>query len=412
MAETKKSFRLRFLLFLSIMGPGIITANVDNDAGGIATYSQAGALYGFDVLWIFIPMTVVLVLVQEMANRMGVVTGDGLSSLIRERFGVKITFYLMLALLVTNFGNIMAEFAGIASAAELFGIPRIIAVPICAFLVWYMVLRWSYRSVEKIFLLGCFFYVAYLLSAFMAKPDMGEIAIALVTPKLIATKDYMFMLIGIVGTTIAPWMQFYQQASIVEKGIDIEDYSYSRSDTILGGITVSIVAMCIVVVCAMTLHRSGISIEDASQAAQALAPLAGLQASKLFAFGLWNASMFAACILPLSTAYSICEALGWERGVDQRYEDAKQFYVLYTTSIILGALIVLIPGLSLMNVMLISQIVNGFLFTVILVFMLILVNDEKLMGKYTNSRFYNAVCFATVVVLALISVVSLFSLVL
>jgi len=343
---------------------------------------------------------------------MGVVTGDGLSSLIRERFGVKITFYLMLALLVTNFGNIMAEFAGIASAAELFGIPRIIAVPICAFLVWYMVLRWSYRSVEKIFLLGCFFYVAYLLSAFMAKPDMGEIAIALVTPKLIATKDYMFMLIGIVGTTIAPWMQFYQQASIVEKGIDIEDYSYSRSDTILGGITVSIVAMCIVVVCAMTLHRSGISIEDASQAAQALAPLAGLQASKLFAFGLWNASMFAACILPLSTAYSICEALGWERGVDQRYEDAKQFYVLYTTSIILGALIVLIPGLSLMNVMLISQIVNGFLFTVILVFMLILVNDEKLMGKYTNSRFYNAVCFATVVVLALISVVSLFSLVL
>lgn len=410
MTDSKITLRQRLLLFLSIMGPGIITANVDNDAGGIATYSQAGALYGYDVLWIFIPMTVVLVLVQEMANRMGVVTGDGLSSLIRERFGVKITFYLMLALLVTNFGNIMAEFAGIASAAELFGIPRIIAVPVCASLVWYLVLRWSYRSVEKIFLLGCFFYVAYVLTAFMVKPDMGQIATAMVTPKLIATRDYMFMLIGIVGTTIAPWMQFYQQASIVEKGIDIEDYGYSRVDTIIGGITVSIVAVCIVVVCAMTLNKAGVNIKDASQAAESLAPLAGLQASKLFAFGLWNASMFAACILPLSTAYSICEALGWERGVDQRYEDARQFYVLYTASIIMGALIVLIPGLSLMSVMLVSQIVNGFLFTVILVFMLILVNDKKLMGEHVNSRFYNVVCIITVVLLALISLASLVSL--
>jgi len=328
----QRRFWTRALIFLSVVGPGIITANVDNDAGGITTYSQAGAAFGLNLLWIFIPMTVVLVMVQEMANRMGVVTGDGLSSLIRERFGVKITFYLMVALLVTNFGNIMAEFAGIASSTELFGIPRWIAVPACAAIVWYMVLRWSYKSVEKIFLLGCFFYIAYIITAFMVKPDVREISAALVTPQWIPTRDYLFMIIGVIGTTIAPWMQFYQQASVVEKGIDIKDYGYSKADTILGGITVSVVAICIIVVCALTLNKAGVRIENAAQAAAALEPLAGEQARHLFAFGLWNASMFAASILPLSTAYTVCEALGWERGVDMKYSEAPHFYTLYSAS--------------------------------------------------------------------------------
>ncbi|MBZ0270959.1 Nramp family divalent metal transporter [bacterium] len=390
----------RMLVFLSIMGPGIITANVDNDAGGIATYSQAGALFGLDLLWIFLPMTIVLVMVQEMANRMGVVTGEGLSSLIRERFGVKLTFYFMMALLVTNVGNVMANFAGIASAAELFGLPAVIMVPVCGAFVWYMVLKWSYRSVERVFLVAVLFYVAYLVTAHLVRPDAGEVARALVAPRIVPDAAYLAMIIGLVGTTIAPWMQFYQQAAVVEKNIDIRDYVYSRIDTIVGGVAVSVVAASIVIVGAKTLHPAGVVIDSAADAAASLAPLAGDAARHLFAFGLWNASMFAACILPLSTAYTVCEALGWERGVDQRYEDAPQFYVLYTASIVVGALAVLVPGISLIRVMIVSQIVNGLLFPVVLVLMLILVNDKRLMGEHANGRVYNAICWATVVLLA------------
>ncbi|MCZ7583530.1 MAG: divalent metal cation transporter [Deltaproteobacteria bacterium] len=402
----------RLILFLSIMGPGIITANVDNDAGGLATYSQAGAMFGLDLLWIFLPMTVVLVMVQEMTARMGVVTGAGLSSLIRERFGVKITFYLMLLLLATNFGNVMAEFAGIAGAAELFGISKFIAVPVCAALVWFMVLRWSYRSVERIFLVACLFYAAYLITAFMVDPDPVEVSRALAAPRWIPTSAYLFMIVGLVGTTIAPWMQFYQQASVVEKEIDVEHYAYARADTVIGGVTVSVVAVSIVVVCAMTLHKAGVTIDDASHAAEALAPLAGANARWLFAFGLFNASMFAACILPLSTAYTVCEALGWERGVDQRFEDARQFYTLYTASIVLGALLILIPGLNLIRVMIWSQVINGLLLPVVLAFMLILARDEGLMGRYRNGRVYHVLCVAVVALLAVMSIAYVVSLLL
>ncbi|NLH49616.1 MAG: Nramp family divalent metal transporter [Myxococcales bacterium] len=396
-------WRRRIGLFFAVVGPGIITANVDNDAGGLATYSQAGADFGLDLLWLFLPLTLVLILVQEMANRMGVVTGDGLSSLIRERFGVKVTFYLMIALLLTNFGNVMAEFAGIASAAGLFNVPPWLAVPVCAALIWLMVLRWNYQAVEKVFLVACLFYVAYVITAFVVDPDAGEVARAFVEPKIIPARAYLVMAIGLIGTTIAPWMQFYQQAAIVEKGVAVEDYAYSKADTVVGGIVVSLVAACIVIVCAHTLHPAGVHIDDASQAALALAPLAGARASLLFAFGLWNASMFAACILPLSTSYTVCEALGWERGVDQSYKDAPQFYFLYTAQIVLGALIVLIPRISLVRIMIVSQVVNGLLLPVILVFMIILVNDKKLMGRHRNGPVYNVVCLAAIAVLIVLS---------
>lgn len=404
-APSKRTLWQRIALFATIMGPGIITANVDNDAGGLATYSQAGALFGLDTLWIFGPMAIVLVMVQEMSNRMGVVTGQGLSSLIRERFGVKITFYLMLALLVTNFGNVMAEFAGIASAARLFGIPPILAVPVCAALVGLLVIRYSYRSVEKIFLVACVFYVAYLVTAHLVRPDAGEVVRAFVTPKWNPDSTYLLMLIGLFGTTIAPWMQFYQQAAVVEKNIRLDDYAYSKADTVIGGLIVNLVAAAIVIVCARTLHAQGIAIEDGAGAAAALEPLAGPWAHHLFAFGLWNASMFAACILPLSTAYTICEALGWEGGVDHSWSEAPQFYTLYTASIALGALFVLIPGLSLIKVMIYSQVVNGLLLPVVLVFMLILVNDRDLMGERVNGRVYNTFCWTAVVGLTALSLV-------
>ncbi len=400
----------RAMLFLAIMGPGIITANVDNDAGGLTTYSQAGAHFGLEVLWLFIPMTIVLVMVQEMANRMGVVTGEGLSSLIRERFGVRTTFYLMLALLATNFGNIMAEFAGIASAAQIFGVPPLLAVPLCAALVWWLVVRGSYKSVERVFLIACFFYAAYVIAAFHVRPDVSAVARALVEPRWIPTQAYLVMMVGLVGTTIAPWMQFYQQASVVEKNIDPKEYFYSKLDTIVGCVVVNVVAVCIVVVCALTLHRNHVQIDTAADAAKALAPLAGRWAAYLFAFGLWNASMFAASILPLSTAYTICEALGWERGVDQDLSDAPQFYVLYTASIALGALLVLIPGLSLIKVMFLSQVVNGLLLPVILVFMLILLNDKKLLGEHVNGKVYNVVCLTTTVALTIASAAYVISL--
>lgn len=406
MAENEKPRRpwtQRIALFFAVMGPGIITANVDNDAGGLATYSQAGAIFGMDTLWIFGPMCVVLIMVQEMCNRMGVVTGQGLSSLIRERFGVKITFYLMLALLVTNFGNIMAEFAGIAAAGLLFGVPPWIAVPLCAAAVWFLVIRYNYRSVEKVFLTACLFYVAYLITAYLVHPPVDQITHAFVTPKWVPGRAYLVMIIGLFGTTIAPWMQFYQQAAIVEKNVHIDDYAYSKADTVIGGIVVHVVAAAIIIVCAQTLHRQGIVVEDGAGAAVALEPLAGPWARHLFAFGLWNASMFAACILPLSTAYTICEALGWERGVDYSFGDAKQFYVLYTASIALGAAIVLIPKISLMNIMLYSQVVNGVLLPVVLVFMLILASDRELMGEHANSRVYNVASWLTAMALTALS---------
>jgi NRAMP (natural resistance-associated macrophage protein)-like metal ion transporter len=402
-AARRRSLWTRLSIFLSVVGPGIITANVDNDAGGLTTYSQAGAHFGLDMLWVLVPTTVLLIMVQEMVNRMGVVTGQGLSDMIRERFGVKFTFYLMLLVLLTNFGNVMAEFAGIASASELFGIPRLVSVPVCAFLVWLLVLKGTYKSVEKVFLVACLFYFAYPITFFILKPDLPVILHAVVQPKTTFSTPYLAMVIAVVGTTIAPWMQFYQQASVAEKNISIRDYAYSRLDTIIGCIVVNVVAACIIVVCALTLNKAGLQIESAADAAGALAPFAGKASSSLFAFGLWNASLFAASILPLSTSYTICEALGWETGVEKDFETAPQFYVLYTAIIGIGAVTILLPGISLINIMFWSQVINGLLLPVILVMILLLVNDKRVMGEYTNRGFYNSVSWASVILLAAVS---------
>jgi len=402
-SQGSRSLWRRIALFLAIMGPGIITANVDNDAGGLTTYSQAGANFGLSTLWIMLPVTLLLILVQEMVNRMGVVTGRGLSDMIRERFGVKVTFTLMLLVLVTNFGNVMAEFAGIAAAGQIFGVPPAATVPVCALLVWFLVMKGSYKSVEKVFLVACLFYVAYPLTVLVIAPPFREILPAFTRPSISLSSAYIVTLIGIVGTTIAPWMQFYQQASVAEKNIAVKDYSLSRLDTIVGGFVVSIVASCIVISCAFTLGAQGVRIESAADAARALGPLVGRASSWLFAFGLLNASVFAASILPLSTSYTLCEAFGWETGVDKDFETAPHFYILYTALIVLGALSALVPGMPLVKVMFWSQVLNGILLPVILFFILILASDRREMGTHANGRVYNLLCWAATGCLVLMS---------
>ena len=374
----------RLLIFLSVMGPGIITANVDNDAGGITTYSVAGAHFGYSLLWVFVPMTLALIIIQEMCSRMGVVTGKGLADLIREKFGVKVTFYAMVAFLVSNFTNTISEFSGIAASCEIFGVSRYISLPIFAIIIWWIVVKGTYKSVEKIFLAACVFYLAYVVTGFMVHQQWNAIGREVVHPKFMFDKAYILMIMGIIGTTIAPWMQFYQQSSVVEKGINIKDYKYARLDVIIGGIVVSVVAMFIIISCAATLFKSGIRIETAKDAALALKPLAGEYCSMLFAFGLLNASVFAAMILPLSTAYSVCEGLGWETGVDKRLKEAPQFYFLFTALIILGAGVIMFPKINLVMVMLLSQAANAAFLPFVLIFMLLLINDKRLMGKYRN----------------------------
>ncbi|MFC1590635.1 Nramp family divalent metal transporter [Candidatus Omnitrophota bacterium] len=398
-ARSRLFFR-NFMIFLAVVGPGIITANVDNDAGGIATYSVAGAHFGYATLWIFVPMIVMLIVIQEMTSRMGVVTGKGLADLIREKFGVKVTFYAMAVLVLSNLGNTMAEFSGIAASGEIFGISRFITVPLAAAFVWWLVVKGTYKSVEKVFLVACLFYVAYIVTGFLIKPPWPEVLKNTVSPDIKFESPYIFMLIGLIGTTIAPWMQFYQQSAVVEKGISVKDYRYARLDVIIGSFVVNVVAFFIVMVCAATLFKSGIRIESAKDAALALKPLAGNYCSYLFAFGLLNASLFAASILPLATAYSVCEGLGWEAGVDKRFKDAPQFYTLYTSLILIGAGVVMFPQVNLLLVMLVSQFANGVLLPFVLVFMLFLVNDKNLMGEYVNSRFFNAVSWFTVIIVS------------
>jgi NRAMP (natural resistance-associated macrophage protein)-like metal ion transporter len=389
----------RLLLFLAVLGPGLITASVDNDAGGIATYSVAGASWGYDLLWTLAPITVALIVVQEMSARMGVVTGKGLSDLVRENFGVRVTFWMAVALVLANLGNVVAEFAGVASSLAIFGVPTWLSVPATAAAVWLLVVRGTYRSVEKVFLVASLFYLAYPATLFFAKPDWLAIGRALVVPTLHHDTLYVGMLIGMVGTTIAPWMQFYLQAAVVEKGIKVEHYAMSRLDVVAGCVVTDVVAFAIVVACAATLHRAGVRVETADQAALALRPLAGASASWLFAFGLFNASFFAAAILPLSTAYFVCEAFGWESGVDRRYGEARAFYWLFTLLLVVGALVVLRPGLPLVPIMLVSQVLNGVLLPVILVFMLLLVNRERLMGRWRNGPWLNLVGWTTAVVM-------------
>lgn len=392
-----RKFWRNTLIFLSIMGPGIITANVDNDAGGITTYSVAGAHFGYSLIWSFIPIIIALVIIQEMCSRMAVVTGKGLADLIREEFGVRVTFYAMIVLICSNLFNAISEFAGIAASAELFGISKYVLVPVCAFLVWWLIVKGTYKSVEKVFLLACVFYLSYIISGFLSKPDWSEVALSSVKPEFQFNKAYLLTLMGVIGTTIAPWMQFYQQSSVVEKGIKLKNYKYSRLDVILGAFVVNIVAIFIVIVCANTLFKNGIRIETAKDAALALKPLAGKYCFYLFAFGLLNASVFSACILPLSTAYSVCEGMGWEVGVNRRFREAPQFYTLYTAIIIIGSAIILLPNVKPIPIMLLSQASNGLVLPFVLIFMLLLVNNKRLMGKYTNSKIYNFFAIVTII---------------
>lgn len=385
-------------MFLAIMGPGLITANVDNDAGGIATYSVAGAHFGYSLLWVLVPVTVALVVIQEMCARMGAITRKGLADLIRENFGVGVALLMLLALVFTNLANTMAEFAGIAASAEIFGVSRYVALPASAILVWWLVVKGNYKSVERVFLFGCVLYASYLISAYLAHPKWGEVLHHTLRPTLHFNTSELLMIIGIVGTTIAPWMQFYHQASVVDKGITERDYPFERIDVILGGFIAVIVAAAILIACAATMFPHGIRIESGEEAAQALKPLAGKYCSALFAAGLLNASLFAAAVLPLSTAYYVCEAMGWEVGVDRSFKEAPYFFGLYTALIVLGAGIILFPQIPLISVMIASQVMNGILLPPVLIAMLLLINQKRLMGNYTNSRGLNVIAWTTVVV--------------
>jgi Mn2+/Fe2+ NRAMP family transporter len=402
------AWKYRILPFLLILGPGFITANVDNDPGGILTYSQAGAKFGYLLLWTLIPTTIALIVIQEMVARMGAVTGKGLSDLIREEFGFRVTFFAMLVLGVADFGNIVAEFAGLAAGMGVLGVSRFLAVPIGALLIWLLVVRGSYRPVERVLIGLSLIYFTYAVSAFLAHPDWHQAMTKMVIPTFSGSRDYLIMIIGLIGTTITPWMQFYLQASIVEKGIGKKEYALSRWDVILGCVITEVVAFFIVVACAATLHASGhFEINDAAQAALALKPLAGRYASLLFVVGLVNASLLSAAILPLATAYNVCEGLGFESGIDRRFSEAPVFYGFYTALIVAGAGFVLLPNLPLMKVILISQVANGMLLPVVLTFILLLINREDVMGEYKNSRFGNIIAWATSIIIVVLTIMTL-----
>ncbi|OGP92091.1 MAG: Mn transporter [Deltaproteobacteria bacterium RBG_16_54_18] len=417
MFDTLISLRKKFLqsglwrlgLFFALIGPGIITSNVDNDAGGITTYSLAGAKYGLSLLWTLIPIMIALIVIQEMCARMGVVSGKGLSDLIRERFGAKITFYLMIVLFLANMGNTLSEFAGVAASMEIFGVSKYLSVPLAAFFVWRLVVKGSYKSVEKAFLIACVFYFSYIISGFLIKPSWNIIMTAFVTPTVTFDVGWLTMAIGIVGTTIAPWMQFYLQSSVVDKGIKAKNYKYTRMDVIFGSFMVNVVAFFIIMLCAVTLYTNNLVIETAKDAALALAPLAGSYCTWLFAFGLLNASLFAASILPLSTAYTICEAFGWESSINTKFVEAPQFYGLYTITIFLGAGIILLPNVPLISIMFYSQVINGILLPFVLIFMLLLINDKKIMGDYINGKIMNIISWTTVAVLICLSLAMAFA---
>ena len=385
--------RRRLKLFLAVMGPGIITASVDQDAGGITTYTLAGAQYGYKLLWSLLFIGLALAVVQEMGTRMGVVSGKGLAELIRERFGVRMTLLIMSVLTLTNLANTVSEFAGVKASLQLFDVNPFLAVPLAAALVSLLVVRGTYAAVERIFLAASIFYLVYLISAFIARPTWGEVARQAVRPTLQLDSSYLIMFITLVGTTIAPWMQFYLQSSIVDKGIRLRELWYARWDAYAGSAAAVGVAFFIIVACAATLHRSGIEVTTAEQAALAIEPLAGRYAKLLFALGLLNASLFSAAIVPLSTAYAVCEALGWQTGVDRRPHEAPGFFAIYLGMVVLGAVLVLVPGVNPIQVMFYSQFLNGLLLPAVLVFMLILINDRDVMGAHSNSPLVNLVAW-------------------
>jgi len=405
-----RGLRRRLTLLLAVVGPGLITSNVDNDAGGIATYSQAGAQYGYALLWSLIPMTIALYVTEEMCARMGVITGKGLSDLIREEFGFRPTFFVMITGFFVDLANVVAEFAGVAASMEMFHVSRYIAVPIAAILVWILVMRGTYRQVEVIFLIACGFYVTYIISAILAKPNWLEAAQHVVIPNLHFNAGYLLTLTALVGTTIAPWQFFYLQAGFVEKKVGPRQYPQARADVLVGSISCMVIVFFIIVATAATLYASGQrDITDAVQAAKALIPLAGKWAGFTFAFGLLNASLFAASILPLSTAHVICEGLGFEAGIDHKFKDAKIFYGLYTVLIAVGAGIILIPHVPIWKIFIFSQVGNGIWLPVVVIFILLLVNRRDLMGEHVNTLTFNIVAWVTAIAMIILTLVLVYT---
>ncbi len=402
--QTLEQWKTKFVLILAVVGPGIITANVDNDAGGITTYSVAGAHYGYSLLWMLGLVALALMIVQEMSARLGVITGKGLSDLIREQFGVRATAVILAVLVLANLANTVSEFAGVAASMEIFGVSKYISVPIAAFGVWLLIVKGSYKRVERIFLIASAIYLSYVASGLMAAPAWGEVARAVVTPSFHFEAGYVTIFITVIGTTIAPWMQFYQQSAIADKGLSIKDFVYERLDVVVGSLFAVLVVFFITIACAATMFSHGIQVETAEDAARALLPLAGPYASALFAVGLLNASVFAASILPLSTAYVVCEAFGWESSLD-RVSDAPVFLGIYTGMIVVGAGIILLPIRSLVQAMLASQTLNGVLLPVILIVMLKLINNRDIMGPHVNGRVFNILAWGMVAVLIGLTVI-------
>ncbi len=419
LAAPRPSVWRSILMFLSVVGPGIITANADNDVGGITTYSLSGAQFGYTQLWILIPVTVALLVIQEMCARMGAVTGKGLADLIRENFGVRLTFWVLLLFVLGNIGTITSEFAGAASAAGVFHaylpwMTKYLLVPVVAIFVFVVVTRGNYAAVEKVFFFFCFVYLTYVVSCILVRPDWHEVLTQFVWPHFTPSKAYLLMVIAIIGTTISPWMQFYIQSAIVEKGVKASELTYSRIDVVTGALFTDFIAFFIMVASAATIYvhnvhaapQGQIVVDDVAKLAAALAPLASKYASILFAIGLLNAAIFTASILPLSTAYYVCEAFGFESGVSKKFREAPFFYGLYAALIVIGASVVLIPHAPLLGIIFYSQVFNGALLPLVLVLMLILINNRTLMGNYTNSLLFNIIAWATVIIVGLLTVVS------
>lgn len=395
--------RPRLLFYLAILGPGVITASAGNDAGGIATFASVGAEHGYQLLWILIPLTLSLGIVQEMCARMGAVTGKGLSDLIRERFGVRWTAFVMVALLIANGGVTVSEFVGIAAAMELLGVARYVSVPIAAVAIWWLVVKGSYRRVERVFLVMSLVFLTYVVSAFMAHPNWGTVATAIVHPQFQLSSAYLFTIVAVIGTTISPYMQVFIQSSVVEKGVRLENYRLTRADVWIGTVFAILIVFFLVVSTAATLHVHGEHIETAAEAARALRPVAGSYAEILFAVGLFGASMLAAGVLPLATAYSISEAFGFEKGVSSSFREAPIFIGIFTFLVVLGALIATLPGLPLIRVLLVTQVINGLLLPVVLIAILRLVNNRELMGAHVNGPLYNIAAWLTTIVVSALS---------
>ena len=394
-------------IFFAILGPGIITGSVDNDAGGITTYSVAGAMYGYGLIWTLIPSFIVLLVIQEMNARMGIVTGKGLSDLIRENAGMKITFFIFIGLLFSNIGNTTTEFAGVAGSMEIFGVSKYISVPVVAIMVWFLVVKGTYKIAERIFLIFSVSLLTYVVSALMSKPHWGEIGSSIIHPQVEMNTQSLAMVIALVGTTIAPWMQFYMQSSVIEKGLKMKNYKYTIIDITVGCVVTVVVAFFIMVACGSTLHPNSIEINEAKDAALALKPLAGDLASQVFAFGLFVASVFSATILPLATAFYVSEAFGFEAGIDKKWDEAREFYTLYTGILVVSAAIILIPNAPLIQISIWSQVINGILLPVVLVSMILLINNKKIMGNYVNNPLQNIIGWSAVIILTGLSLLLL-----